>query len=107
MYRQLLEDNGLPIHLKGGVKDALIYRFTMALTVFGSGYVVYELFTAAMPKKAYSQREERGPAAAPDILTLLSRGGGFKQAALTFARSIFFGGLNRLIDALLTLQDQT
>ncbi|KAK5886057.1 hypothetical protein CesoFtcFv8_017134 [Champsocephalus esox] len=46
------EDNGLPIHLKGGVKDALIYRFTMALTVFGSGYVVYELFTAAMPKKA-------------------------------------------------------
>ncbi|XP_033967131.1 cytochrome c oxidase subunit 7A2a isoform X1 [Pseudochaenichthys georgianus] len=48
----LKEDNGLPIHLKGGVKDALIYRFTMALTVFGSGYVVYELFTAAMPKKA-------------------------------------------------------
>ncbi|XP_034078437.1 cytochrome c oxidase subunit 7A2, mitochondrial [Gymnodraco acuticeps] len=46
------QDNGLPIHLKGGVKDALIYRFTMALTVFGSGYVVYELFTAAMPKKA-------------------------------------------------------
>ncbi|KAL3049007.1 hypothetical protein OYC64_008476 [Pagothenia borchgrevinki] len=46
------EDNGLPIHLKGGVKDALISRFTMALTVFGSGYVVYELFTAAMPKKA-------------------------------------------------------
>ncbi|KAK5857191.1 hypothetical protein PBY51_010449 [Eleginops maclovinus] len=46
------ENNGLPIHLKGGAKDALIYRFTMALTVFGSGYVVYELFSAAMPKKA-------------------------------------------------------
>ncbi|XP_074548500.1 cytochrome c oxidase subunit 7A2, mitochondrial-like [Halichoeres trimaculatus] len=46
------EDNGMPIHLKGGTKDALLYRGTMVLTVFGSGYVVYELFTAAMPKKA-------------------------------------------------------
>ncbi|XP_072221656.1 cytochrome c oxidase subunit 7A2, mitochondrial-like [Leuresthes tenuis] len=45
------EDNGIPIHLKGGSKDALLYRATMALTVFGSGYVVYELFTAAMPKR--------------------------------------------------------
>ncbi|CAG5866272.1 unnamed protein product [Menidia menidia] len=46
------EDNGMPIHLKGGSKDALLYRATMTLTVFGSAYVVYELFTAAMPKKA-------------------------------------------------------
>ncbi|XP_029972544.1 cytochrome c oxidase subunit 7A2a [Salarias fasciatus] len=45
------EDNGMPIHLKGGSKDALLYRATMVLTVFGSGYVVYELFSAAMPKK--------------------------------------------------------
>ncbi|XP_071377944.1 cytochrome c oxidase subunit 7A2, mitochondrial-like [Centroberyx affinis] len=45
------EDNGMPIHLKGGTKDALLYRATMTLTIFGSGYVVYELFTAAMPKK--------------------------------------------------------
>ncbi|XP_030630646.1 cytochrome c oxidase subunit 7A2, mitochondrial [Chanos chanos] len=45
------EDNGMPVHLKGGVKDALLYRLTMALTVFGSGFVVYELFDAAMPKK--------------------------------------------------------
>ncbi|XP_035530629.1 cytochrome c oxidase subunit 7A2, mitochondrial [Morone saxatilis] len=44
-------DNGTPIHLKGGSKDAVLYRITMALTVFGSGYVVYELFSAAMPKK--------------------------------------------------------
>ncbi|KAM4543164.1 cytochrome c oxidase subunit 7A2, mitochondrial-like [Odontesthes bonariensis] len=47
------EDNGMPIHLKGGSKDALLYRATMALTVFGSAYVVYELFTAAMPKKPH------------------------------------------------------
>ncbi|XP_062325756.1 cytochrome c oxidase subunit 7A2, mitochondrial-like [Osmerus eperlanus] len=45
------EDNGMPVHLKGGVKDAVLYRATMALTVFGSAFVVYELFGAAMPKK--------------------------------------------------------
>uniref|UniRef100_A0A671MPX1 Cytochrome c oxidase subunit 7A2, mitochondrial n=1 Tax=Sinocyclocheilus anshuiensis TaxID=1608454 RepID=A0A671MPX1_9TELE len=29
------EDNGMPVHLKGGTTDALLYRATMALTVFG------------------------------------------------------------------------
>ncbi|KAM6912292.1 cytochrome c oxidase subunit 7A2, mitochondrial-like [Xenentodon cancila] len=46
------EDNGMPVHLKGGSKDALLYRATMTLTMFGSGYVVYELFSAAAPKKS-------------------------------------------------------
>ncbi|XP_054474640.1 cytochrome c oxidase subunit 7A2, mitochondrial [Anoplopoma fimbria] len=45
------EDNGLPIHLKGGTADAVLYRTTMALTILGAGYVVYELVTAAFPKK--------------------------------------------------------
>ncbi|XP_027130655.1 cytochrome c oxidase subunit 7A2, mitochondrial isoform X2 [Larimichthys crocea] len=45
------EDNGMPIHLKGGSKDAVLYRATMALTVFGTGYVVYSLLSASMPKK--------------------------------------------------------
>uniref|UniRef100_A0A8C0N204 Cytochrome c oxidase subunit 7A2, mitochondrial n=1 Tax=Canis lupus familiaris TaxID=9615 RepID=A0A8C0N204_CANLF len=27
------EDNGIPVHLKGGVADALLYRATMMLTV--------------------------------------------------------------------------
>ncbi|XP_020505516.1 cytochrome c oxidase subunit 7A2, mitochondrial [Labrus bergylta] len=45
------EDNGVPVHLKGGTMDVLLYSATMFLTVFGSGYVVYELFSAAMPKK--------------------------------------------------------
>jgi len=33
------EDNGVPIHLKGGVTDGLLYRVTMALTVFGKLYI--------------------------------------------------------------------
>ncbi|XP_018530179.1 cytochrome c oxidase subunit 7A2, mitochondrial [Lates calcarifer] len=45
------EDNGLPVHLKGGPADALLYRTTMTLTVFGTGYVLYELWNAAFPKK--------------------------------------------------------
>lgn len=45
------EDNGMPIHLKGGSGDALLYRGTMVLTVMGAGYVVYELVKAAYPQK--------------------------------------------------------
>ncbi|KAM4771701.1 cytochrome c oxidase subunit 7A2, mitochondrial [Rhinophrynus dorsalis] len=45
------EDNGVPVYLKGGVGDALLYRLTMALTVLGTGYALYELFQASMPKK--------------------------------------------------------
>ncbi|XP_043118291.1 cytochrome c oxidase subunit 7A2, mitochondrial [Puntigrus tetrazona] len=44
-------DNGLPVHLKGGTPDAVLYVITMALTVFGCGYVVYALVDAALPKK--------------------------------------------------------
>ncbi|XP_063121086.1 cytochrome c oxidase subunit 7A2, mitochondrial isoform X1 [Rattus norvegicus] len=29
------EDNGMPVHLKGGTSDALLYRATMLLTVGG------------------------------------------------------------------------
>uniref|UniRef100_A0A8C6SEH8 Cytochrome c oxidase subunit 7A1, mitochondrial n=1 Tax=Neogobius melanostomus TaxID=47308 RepID=A0A8C6SEH8_9GOBI len=45
------EDNGLPIHIKGGTVDVLLYRFTMTLTVAGSGYAVYWLLRAALPRK--------------------------------------------------------
>ncbi|XP_029984940.1 cytochrome c oxidase subunit 7A2, mitochondrial-like [Sphaeramia orbicularis] len=45
------EDNGMPVHLKGGSSDALLYRATMAMTVIGAGYVVYELVKAAFPQK--------------------------------------------------------
>ncbi|XP_067388740.1 cytochrome c oxidase subunit 7A2, mitochondrial [Emydura macquarii macquarii] len=46
------EDDGVPVHLKGGVTDALLYKITMILTVVGTGYAFYELGVAAMPKKA-------------------------------------------------------
>ncbi|KAL6095485.1 cytochrome c oxidase subunit 7A2, mitochondrial-like [Pungitius pungitius] len=45
------EDNGLPIHLKGGPGDAILYRTTMVLTILGAGFVVYELVKAAFPQK--------------------------------------------------------
>uniref|UniRef100_A0A3Q0QZ57 Cytochrome c oxidase subunit 7A2, mitochondrial n=1 Tax=Amphilophus citrinellus TaxID=61819 RepID=A0A3Q0QZ57_AMPCI len=45
------EDNGVPVHLKGGTADVLLYRATMALTVVGVGYVLFELVKAAFPQK--------------------------------------------------------
>ncbi|CAI5684663.1 unnamed protein product [Oreochromis niloticus] len=47
----LQEDNGMPVHLKGGSGDALLYRTTMALTVLGVGYVLFELVKASFPQK--------------------------------------------------------
>ncbi|XP_070781415.1 cytochrome c oxidase subunit 7A2b isoform X1 [Enoplosus armatus] len=49
--KRFQEDNGMPVHLKGGSFDAVLYRTTMALTVLGTGYVVYELVKAAFPQK--------------------------------------------------------
>ncbi|XP_006729845.2 LOW QUALITY PROTEIN: uncharacterized protein LOC102750117 [Leptonychotes weddellii] len=45
------EDNGIPVHLKGGVADALLYRATMMLTVGGTAYAIYQLAMASFPKK--------------------------------------------------------
>ncbi|XP_067150202.1 cytochrome c oxidase subunit 7A2, mitochondrial [Apteryx mantelli] len=45
------EDNGIPVHLKGGVMDALLYKVTMGISVLGTAYVLYELTVASMPKK--------------------------------------------------------
>ncbi|XP_039987361.1 cytochrome c oxidase subunit 7A2, mitochondrial [Xiphias gladius] len=45
------EDNGLPVHLKGGTRDVLLYRATMTLTITGVCYSVYWLLVASMPQK--------------------------------------------------------
>uniref|UniRef100_A0A8D0KKJ8 Cytochrome c oxidase subunit 7A2, mitochondrial n=1 Tax=Salvator merianae TaxID=96440 RepID=A0A8D0KKJ8_SALMN len=46
------EDNGIPVQLKGGTMDTLLYWTTMLLTIFVMGYTLYELLMAAMPKKS-------------------------------------------------------
>ncbi|NXX32908.1 CX7A2 oxidase, partial [Nicator chloris] len=45
------EDNGLPVHLKGGAKDAVLYRTTAGLATLGTMYAVYYLLVASMPKQ--------------------------------------------------------
>ncbi|XP_041796888.1 cytochrome c oxidase subunit 7A2, mitochondrial [Chelmon rostratus] len=45
------EDNGLPVHIKGGTGDVLLYRATMTLSLAGTCYSVYWMLFAAMPQK--------------------------------------------------------
>lgn len=41
--------DGVPIHLKRGVPDRLLYRTTMALTIGGALYCMVALYMAAQP----------------------------------------------------------
>jgi len=43
--------DGVPIHLKGGLIDKLLYRTTMGLTIGGTLYCLMALYIAAHPKK--------------------------------------------------------
>ncbi|XP_033000755.1 cytochrome c oxidase subunit 7A-related protein, mitochondrial isoform X1 [Lacerta agilis] len=43
--------DGLPVHLKRGLPDQLLYRTTMALTIGGTIYCLIALYMAANPKK--------------------------------------------------------
>ena len=45
------EDNGIPVHLKSGIADALLYRATMILRVDGMAYAIYRLTLTSFPKK--------------------------------------------------------
>ncbi|NWX37116.1 COX7R oxidase, partial [Notiomystis cincta] len=42
--------DGLPVHLKRGVPDRMLYRTTMALTVGGTIYCLVALYIASQPK---------------------------------------------------------
>ncbi|NXS95238.1 COX7R oxidase, partial [Jacana jacana] len=42
--------DGLPVHLKRGVPDKLLYRTTMALTVGGTIYCLIALYMASQPR---------------------------------------------------------
>uniref|UniRef100_A0A671DWF4 Cytochrome c oxidase subunit 7A2, mitochondrial n=1 Tax=Rhinolophus ferrumequinum TaxID=59479 RepID=A0A671DWF4_RHIFE len=48
---RLFEDDGIPVHLKGGVADALLYRATTVLIVGGTACAIYQLAMASLPKK--------------------------------------------------------
>uniref|UniRef100_UPI00398F8760 cytochrome c oxidase subunit 7A1, mitochondrial n=1 Tax=Pristiophorus japonicus TaxID=55135 RepID=UPI00398F8760 len=43
-------DNNLPVHLKGGTVDAVLYRITMAITIGGTCYSLYNLLRASLPR---------------------------------------------------------
>ncbi|XP_069624692.1 cytochrome c oxidase subunit 7A-related protein, mitochondrial [Ranitomeya imitator] len=43
--------DGIPVHLKRGFPDKLLYRTTMALTVGGAIYCVIAIYIASQPKK--------------------------------------------------------
>ncbi|KAF6077155.1 cytochrome c oxidase subunit 7A1 [Phyllostomus discolor] len=44
-------DNDLPVHLKGGGTDNILYRLTMALCLGGTIYSLYCLGWASFPHK--------------------------------------------------------
>ena len=43
--------DGIPVHLKRGVMDKMLYRTTMGLTIGGALYCVMALYIAAQPRK--------------------------------------------------------
>ncbi|XP_018414413.1 PREDICTED: cytochrome c oxidase subunit 7A2, mitochondrial [Nanorana parkeri] len=45
------EDNGIPIYIKGGAGDILLYRVTMLITGFGTCYALYLIGNASLPPK--------------------------------------------------------
>ncbi|XP_025224445.1 cytochrome c oxidase subunit 7A1, mitochondrial isoform X2 [Theropithecus gelada] len=44
------EDNDIPLYLKGGFVDNILYRVTMALSLGGSVYSLYCLGWASFPR---------------------------------------------------------
>ncbi|XP_011899090.1 PREDICTED: cytochrome c oxidase subunit 7A1, mitochondrial isoform X2 [Cercocebus atys] len=44
------EDNDIPLYLKGGFIDNILYRVTMALSLGGSVYSLYCLGWASFPR---------------------------------------------------------
>ncbi|XP_028845486.1 cytochrome c oxidase subunit 7A2-like, mitochondrial [Denticeps clupeoides] len=46
------KSDGIPVHLKRGVMDKLLYRTTMGLTIGGALYCLVALYIAAQPRKA-------------------------------------------------------
>ncbi|KAL0964351.1 hypothetical protein UPYG_G00322670 [Umbra pygmaea] len=43
--------DGIPVHLKGGLMDKMLYRTTMGLTIGGALYCLVALYIASQPRK--------------------------------------------------------
>ncbi|XP_074024031.1 cytochrome c oxidase subunit 7A2-like, mitochondrial isoform X1 [Numenius arquata] len=50
LFQSDLKADGLPVHLKRGVPDKLLYRTTMALTIGGTIYCLIALYMASQPR---------------------------------------------------------
>ncbi|XP_029890920.1 cytochrome c oxidase subunit 7A-related protein, mitochondrial isoform X1 [Aquila chrysaetos chrysaetos] len=50
LFQSDLKADGLPVHLKRGVPDKLLYRTTMALTIGGTIYCLVALYMASQPR---------------------------------------------------------
>lgn len=62
--------DGIPVHLKGGVPDRLLYRTTMALTVGGALYCLVALYIAAQPRNKWPTQTQDPFCNASDMLLL-------------------------------------
>ncbi|NXH43080.1 COX7R oxidase, partial [Dicaeum eximium] len=51
LQRIFQRTDGLPVHLKLGYPDRLLYRTTMALTIGGTIYCLIALVIASQPRK--------------------------------------------------------
>ncbi|KAM6428472.1 cytochrome c oxidase subunit 7A1, mitochondrial [Liasis olivaceus] len=53
-YQKLFQaDNDLPVHLKRGSTDVVLYRITMAIATLATSYAVYSLYLLGKPKKQH------------------------------------------------------
>ncbi|XP_007533941.1 cytochrome c oxidase subunit 7A-related protein, mitochondrial [Erinaceus europaeus] len=50
LQRFFQKPDGLPVHLKRGLPDQMLYRTTMALTLGGTLYCLVALYMAAQPR---------------------------------------------------------
>lgn len=50
-YKLYQMDNGVPVHLKAGLRDVLLYRGTAIGVVIGYAYSVYCIIAMAFPSR--------------------------------------------------------
>jgi len=51
LQKMFQKNDGIPIHLKKGLMDRMLYRTTIGLTIGGALYCLMALYMAAQPQK--------------------------------------------------------